>query len=169
MSLGWLRSQSRKMRWLLCSQPSAVKKCAIRSRRPSRSKTITGWERTLLPSSHPPASKRWRWASKSAPSQTRTARSMIGFAARPGTDVEPMCSTSQTLFPSFWISSAAASNWLGQDGSYGTSTVRTLDPAAVEPLPGRGSSTGRLAPTASRCAAPRASGGCGRVLKAALR
>lgn len=62
---------------------------------------------------------------------------MIGFAARPGADVEPMCSTSQALLPSLCISSAAVLNWSGQDGSYGTSTTRTLDPAAVEPLPGR--------------------------------
>ena len=55
---------------------------------------------------------------------------MIGLAAKPGTDVEPMCSSSSTRSPSAArIRAATTANCAGQPSSYGTtSTGRDCPP-----------------------------------------
>ena len=63
-------------------------------------------------------------AGSSAESVTVRSMSITGFAGRPGTAVEPMCSTASAFVPSApRIRSASDENWSGQVGSGSTTSM----------------------------------------------
>ncbi len=58
---------------------------------------------------------------------TMTSISMMGFAASPGTEVDPTCSTRAEVTPdrAWRRSPATSSNWARHEGEYGTTSTGT--------------------------------------------
>src|SRR5947208_2420092 len=131
------RSRSRNRRWRLTSGSSLLHTWTCTSRAGVRNMR---WPGSRTRSSYPAARSGGENASSSSGSASVTSTSTIGFAARPKTAVEPMCSTRIAVRSSAeTIRSRSASNRLGHSGSYSAITIprRSRPPAELWRASGR--------------------------------
>jgi hypothetical protein len=115
------RSQSRKIKRRLISGQPDDKTCRLMSVSGPLSIRCSCQSFSRIRSAYPADSKLGKYVSSSEESPTTSRMSMIGLAARPGTDVEPICSSRSARPPSSEpILSASRRKISGQLGSDST-------------------------------------------------